>query len=364
MKIISYIFLIKLFLITNGYAQDNLVANGSFELNKGVPTKDGDFSKVVSWFNPSANFKDNFNHGTPDYFHLNGMGETKIPYTKMGTVFASSGKACVGLISYTNHDETISNFREYIAIKLKDDLKRGKQYTLKISYTNGSDNQYGFYETQNLGIGFFKNKPIQKGYQPLKADYVAELDSLKYELDWVNRQMTFVAKGNFKYLVIGNFKKDINTSVVKSEIANSNSKFAYLFLDDIYLNETKKTDEEFADSLLKGKTLILDLHFKADSSRIEKRHYAELNKITRFLKSYSEITVEISGHTNSRPNHKYCDSLSSRRANSIKKYLISKGILPKQIITKGYGKRKPIASNTTLSGRRKNQRVEIKLNKI
>ncbi|MBK8922192.1 MAG: OmpA family protein [Saprospirales bacterium] len=71
--------------------------------------------------------------------------------------------------------------------------------------------------------------------------------------------------------------------------------------------------------------------------------------------------IEIGGHTNSTPPDEFCDRLSTARAKSAADYLIAKGVDPKRVVYKGYGKRNPVASNTTADGRRMNQRVEIKI---
>lgn len=69
--------------------------------------------------------------------------------------------------------------------------------------------------------------------------------------------------------------------------------------------------------------------------------------------------MEIGGHTNGNCDHPYCDRLSQDRAKTVANYLIQKGISIDRVRFKGYGKRKPVASNATLQGRKKNQRVEI-----
>ncbi|HMQ48933.1 MAG TPA: OmpA family protein [Saprospiraceae bacterium] len=109
-----------------------------------------------------------------------------------------------------------------------------------------------------------------------------------------------------------------------------------------------------------GKTITLkNLYFLADSSRIEKESYTTLNKLYDFLKENPDVSIEVGGHTNSLPPDDYCDRLSEARAKAVADYLTAKGISNKQIAFKGYGKRKPLADNNTISGRRQNQRVEI-----
>ena len=114
-----------------------------------------------------------------------------------------------------------------------------------------------------------------------------------------------------------------------------------------------------------GQTLQLNkLYFDADSSSITTKSYDVLEEVYDFLNSNSNVYIEIGGHTNNKPSHDYCDQLSSSRAANVAKFLHVKGIKEERISYMGYGKRKPIASNDTSDGRRKNQRVEIKILRV
>ena len=111
-----------------------------------------------------------------------------------------------------------------------------------------------------------------------------------------------------------------------------------------------------------GQTIRLDkLYFQADSSTIEPASYAVLEEMYAFLEENPNVVIEIGGHTNSLPEDAYCDKLSTERAQNVAKYLYEKGLPQTRISYKGYGKRQPIATNQTVDGRRKNQRVEIKI---
>ncbi len=117
-----------------------------------------------------------------------------------------------------------------------------------------------------------------------------------------------------------------------------------------------------AEELIVGQTLRVDqLYFEADSFNLEKTFEPVLDEIYLFLKKNPSVVIEIGGHTNSKPPKDICDRLSTARARNIAEYLYHEGIDPKRISYKGYGKDKPIADNKTLAGRKKNQRVEIKI---
>lgn len=117
--------------------------------------------------------------------------------------------------------------------------------------------------------------------------------------------------------------------------------------------------------LTSGQTIRMEqLRFDADSTNVKEESYPVLNELYDFMEENGAIVIEIGGHTNSTPSDEFCDRLSTARAKSVADYLLSKGIDSKRVVYKGYGKRKPIASNLTAAGRAENQRVEIKILKL
>jgi OOP family OmpA-OmpF porin len=73
-----------------------------------------------------------------------------------------------------------------------------------------------------------------------------------------------------------------------------------------------------------------------------------------------EVVIAI-GHTDSIGADEYNQRLSVRRAESVKAYMVSKGIEPNRVYTEGKGEKQPVASNATRDGRQKNRRVEIEV---
>lgn len=85
----------------------------------------------------------------------------------------------------------------------------------------------------------------------------------------------------------------------------------------------------------------------------------ELNILADFMNSKPTINVMIEGHTDTLGSHQINDALSEKRAASVKDYLVSRGVVSHRIETRGFGKRKPIASNANEFGRSLNRRTEI-----
>ncbi len=111
-----------------------------------------------------------------------------------------------------------------------------------------------------------------------------------------------------------------------------------------------------------GQIIRIDkLYFLADTATITVSSYPVLDEVFNFLTENQDVAIEIGGHTNGIPEDAYCDKLSTERAKAVYDYLIKKGIQKERLYYKGYGKRNPVATNSTAEGRKKSQRVELKI---
>ncbi len=116
------------------------------------------------------------------------------------------------------------------------------------------------------------------------------------------------------------------------------------------------------EELRAGSTVRIEkLFFKADSTSVTPDSRIVLDEIFEFLDANDDVVIEVGGHTNSVPPDAYCNALSKARAESVVSYLVAHGIDKRRLYAKGYGKREPVATNKTVTGRRRNQRVEIKV---
>lgn len=112
-----------------------------------------------------------------------------------------------------------------------------------------------------------------------------------------------------------------------------------------------------ADQIIQIEKLV----FQADSISIPPGVDELLQEILQFLKDYPTLLVEFGGHTNNVASDNYADDISLKRARSIASYFIRNGIPESRVSAFGYGKKNPLVSNDTPEGRKKNQRVEMKI---
>lgn len=108
-------------------------------------------------------------------------------------------------------------------------------------------------------------------------------------------------------------------------------------------------------------TFAADVTFDFDKATLKPEGRAKLDDLANKVKSINLEVVIAIGHADEIGSHAYNDKLSVRRAESVKAYLVSKGVEPNRVYTEGKGKRQPIASNKTKEGRAKNRRVEIEV---
>ncbi|MBT4838303.1 MAG: OmpA family protein [Methylococcales bacterium] len=111
------------------------------------------------------------------------------------------------------------------------------------------------------------------------------------------------------------------------------------------------------------KFVLNDVYFNTAKDNLTNKSKRILNEVSANIsKQFLKIKqIIVSGHTDNRGEDVDNKNLSNRRAISVKKYLISKGIKKSKLTAKGYGEEQPVASNNTVNGRLKNRRVEIDL---
>lgn len=106
------------------------------------------------------------------------------------------------------------------------------------------------------------------------------------------------------------------------------------------------------------------MYFKFDKWEPRKRSLVQVDRLVGIMKKWPALKVSIEGHTDNIGPAKYNKTLSQKRADAIKKYVVSKGIEAERVAAIGYGKERPIASNKTLGGRRLNRRVELRFTNL
>ncbi len=104
-----------------------------------------------------------------------------------------------------------------------------------------------------------------------------------------------------------------------------------------------------------------DFYFESSSEQLTADAKSLLNEISGVLNRYPYTEIFIEGHADSSGNQLKNKKLSESRAKSVALYMKSQGVVAERLAIAGYGATRPLASNETPEGRRKNRRVLVKI---
>jgi len=151
-------------------------------------------------------------------------------------------------------------------------------------------------------------------------------------------------KNNTYYIKYRNFNDSVNYSILEVPA----DKGLYEFSVHIKIEPAKVY-------------VLEDVYFDFGKATLRKESFKSLDNLVEILKIKNNMIIEIAGHTDSIGKAKDNLVLSEARANSVRNYLITKGIAPERLIAKGYGDTEPVADNSTEEGRQKNRRTEVRI---
>lgn len=340
-----------IFLFLTEIPAQNLVPNFSFEdLNK--HPKKGHTSGV-------ALIKDwtGANYGPGDYYFADNPDKSSsIPTNIFGTEAPHSGKAYSGICIE-------KDFIEYLQVDLVKPLIKDKTYKITL-FISKCEKRKSF--IKEFGILFL---PKRKEYflgggislKP-QIEFINE-SGYKNEIGWTELSEEYLAKGFENTIVIGYF--------IYNKPEGFNGK-AHYYIDDVSITcmdslIEKTTMPENKDTLFSSsfdeynKLILKNIAFDTDESILKPSSYKELLLLFNFLKINSNLTIEISGHTDNIGAESHNLILSENRAKVVADFLIERGIPKNRVLYKGKGSSIPVADNESEIGRTLNRRVEIEI---
>ncbi len=227
--------------------------------------------------------------------------------------------------------------------------KNVKEGTIIIDENVKNNNLLVFIPTLTDEFSKFKNGYIEYNDKVFTIDGVVESDEVKNNLD---KKLT-QAK---------NFSINNNTIVEKPLVSEKDIVQESLIKKIVDKKPTvkkpSKSDvQKELDKLLKGKKV----EFIYARTILTPKSKKIVNKIQILLKKYTDVNVEIGGHTDSDGTKQNNKKLSQKRADAIKKYLVSKEIDTRRLKAIGYGEDKPLVKNDSAAKKQINRRVEFKV---
>ncbi len=340
----------------------NMVLNPSFEEHTPNTNVSGydNFKYITHWekscFIDQVGFPDGFckNQKLQDSYKLVGLTTGPEPH---------SGDHCAGL-----------DLGSILVAELNGSMKKDSAYSISFYYKwNDSSTNYAlhfsFYLAPENAFLTGEYRPSYKqssnwSYEDgLTMD--VDCDSCAFKGSWHKFNFTYYAKGGEKYLLFGvrvnriingkeicHFKSgpvriDKNTGKVRDPAP------LYYLIDDVSVVPEKS-------GIKVGVTMnVYDILFDVNSSVIKPGSFSYLDKLAGCLNANPIFTIEITGYTDNMGSEADNMTLSLKRAESVRDYLISHGVRPDRINVYGMGESKPITSNDTPDGRARNRRIAI-----
>ncbi|MDH4200649.1 MAG: OmpA family protein [Spirochaetia bacterium] len=183
----------------------------------------------------------------------------------------------------------------------------------------------------------------------------------------VHSEVEVIARKNGKVvydkkLLLEKDSEEINIPDVESVEINSGSGSYAPKKTIVHRGENEKII--VARKIAKGESFSMDnIGFQTNMAYLTEDSLELLNKTSDLLKNHPDLKMEIRGHTDSAGDKKYNQTLSEKRAEAVREYLIKQGISPLRLRTRGYGDTKPVADNATEEGKAKNRRTEFYIEK-
>jgi outer membrane protein OmpA-like peptidoglycan-associated protein len=119
--------------------------------------------------------------------------------------------------------------------------------------------------------------------------------------------------------------------------------------------ELKKSEKEVVNKAFSN------LQFSSAKAEIAASSLPSLDKMAALLQAHPEWQLLLSGHTDNEGTEAFNQTLSEKRSEAVRQYLVTKGVGAERITTRGYGQTKPLTANTSEAGKGKNRRVEMEI---
>ncbi|MFH0736240.1 MAG: OmpA family protein [bacterium] len=119
--------------------------------------------------------------------------------------------------------------------------------------------------------------------------------------------------------------------------------------------------ERYIMAVAEDRLVLVGVNFEFDKSELLPESYSVLDKSVKLLEDKPTVDVEIEGYTDYIGTDKYNHELSIQRAQTVKDYLVSKGIAENRLSVVGYGKTNPVGDNETVEGRTMNRRIVFRI---
>ena len=231
----------------------NLVPNPSFEDHNGIPDNRYQFYYVNTWFGPYEEWYSTvWQNSKPSYYcYMDGTNELHPIFAYTMVVRPHTGRAFAGICTFGIN--TLR--RDYICVPLTTDLEIGTEYEFSFWLRNDTLHVApgqlplmagrGF-GTNNIGAYFSVIQPTYPNPNTIiDVEPQAEIAEITYQQEWTQYRFSFVATEAYRFLTIGNFRSDEETSYIDFEQNPAlPTMAAYYYIDDVMLCPTLRANPD------------------------------------------------------------------------------------------------------------------------
>jgi OOP family OmpA-OmpF porin len=222
---LRYIYIYSFIILSFVCKTQNLIVNGSFELNSNIDCSTGSYS-LTNWINLAS----------PDYFKTECIGNYNVPTNIFGISSALKGNSYIGIIAYHKYAE----YKEYIQQYLSTPLISNHSYYLSF-YVSRADGMV--FSIKNIGCLISVSQPtiLSQPYIAANPQIQNQITFITDTISWTKIEGYFTAQGGEQYITIGNFNSNSNTDTLRSGSINPTSfepPQAYYYIDSVSLYDS------------------------------------------------------------------------------------------------------------------------------
>jgi outer membrane protein OmpA-like peptidoglycan-associated protein len=217
----------------------------------------------------------------------------------------------------------------------------------------GLDARLGFIQNKwipYVRLGFAGTNPGARFHGGIGMEYRLS-DRWSFNADWTT---------DSKAIGIRTYKNNNFTIGLNLRLGNDSGKAVPQVADAIAVKAAAAKSAPTYQTLFTDKPVTLEgARFAFGKAQLNPSASEQLDLVVQFALDYKGTRIAVTGYTDNVGNEKQNLELSAARAEAVKAYLVSKGVAPERISTKGLGSANPVADNNTAEGRTQNRRVEI-----
>lgn len=366
------IFILCSFLKLTLYPQE-LLPNGNFEVNTGIPTSWGQSYLLKYWnqvsngkWSPLTYFYDFENKG---YIPTWREGGRQLPYSGYG--FAGLG------IAFKDVEKIGS---QYLETELLYPLEKDTLYIISAFVSLIDRAQYAL---DYIPVALSETHLLRANGKPIYTSNLVRLQAdvpyLENKIEWTKVSVKYRAKGGERFFIIGGIEgnRKLGTAFKIKRMPFEFSfqylllnKLTYYFIDNISIHKLYPSVVVPKDAIIsdlntvrsrKDKIILSDITFEVNSFVFKDTVNEQLDNLVFDFLNCSNCSLKIIGYTDNTGLSNANLKLSMSRAKSVYEYLNNKGIPYEKMDYVGLGENNPIADNNMVEGRSKNRRVEIQI---